>query len=150
MTGTIVTAAPQAAALPWQLPKTQPEWQAFINSLNSWRSQAPAWQALALQNSWVAYGTPYASAQYQIDLNGRVSLRGLIKSGTVTDGTVLATLPYAPSFEIATVALGNSGSAYSPVRLDVTTAGNILIYGASAFSGSYFVSLDQLSFSLAQ
>jgi hypothetical protein len=150
MTGTIVTAAPQAAALPWQLPKTQPEWQAFLNSLNSWRPQAPAWQPITLQNSWAAYGTPYASAQYQVDLNGRVWLRGLITGGTITDGTVLATLPYTPSFEIATLALANSGSAYSPVRLDITTSGNVLIYGASAFSGSYFVSLDQLSFSLAQ
>lgn len=150
LASTIVTGAPQAAALPQQLPKTQPDWQSFLNALNSWSPQAPAWQALTLQNGWTAQGAPYASPQWQIDKFGRVCCRGLIKGGTVTDGTVLATLPYAPSFEIASVALANSGSAYSPVCLDVATSGNVMIYGASAFSGTYFVSFDQLSFSLAQ
>jgi hypothetical protein len=145
-----ISAAIQPGVLPQQLPKTQADWQLFLNQLQSWRAAPPAWQTLALQNSWVAWGAPFASSQYQLDLNGRLYLRGLIKGGAVTDGTVLATLPYAPSFEIATIALGNNGSAYSPVRLDVTTAGNILLSGAGAFSGAYFISLDQLSFSLAQ
>jgi hypothetical protein len=105
---------------------------------------------VALENGWTNFGGQYASAQYQVDLNGRVYLRGLIGGGAVTDGTVLATLPYAPSFGIFGIAQANNGSANSPVSLDVTTAGNIVIYGASAFSGGYYVSLDQLSFSLAQ
>lgn len=149
LASTTVTGAPQATALPQALPKSQADWQLFLNALNTWRPQAPPWQPLTLQNSWVPFGAPFAAAQYQIDLSGHLYLRGVIKSGTVTDGTVLATLPYAPSFEVVTIAQANSGSAYSPVRLDVTTGGNIVIYGAGAFSGSYYVSLDQLNFSLS-
>ena len=140
----------QPTALPQQLPRTQSDWQQFLNALNTWQPGPPRWQNATLQNSWIAFGTPYAAPQYQLDLNGRVWLRGVIKSGVLTDGTVLMTLPYAPSFELLTFAPANSGSAYSPVRLDVTTGGNVVIYGAAAFSGSYYVSLDQLNFSLAQ
>lgn len=141
---------PQPARLPVQLPKSQPDWEAFLNALITWRPQPPQWQPLTLKNGWSASGAPYAPAQYQVDLNGRVSLRGLIKGGTVTDTTTLLSLPFGPSFELVTDALAYSGSAYGPVRLDVTAAGNLNIYGAAAFSGAYFVSLDQVSFSLAQ
>lgn len=110
---------------------------------------APSWTTLALQNSWAAYGAPYATAQYQVDLFGRVWLRGFIGSGVITDGTVLLTLPIAPSFRLVTVSQGYNGTAFSPVRIDVLTNGNVTIMGASGFSGAYGVGLDQISFSTA-
>jgi hypothetical protein len=150
------SAAPQAANLPPQLPKTQSDWTAFLNALSTWRPAPAAWQPLVLQNNWVAYGDYYAAPQYQVDLSGRVYLRGLITGGTVTDLTVLAVLPVSPSFDLVTIAQAYSGSAYSPVRLQVASnggaaaAGSLLILDAGSFSGDYFVSLDQVSFSLAQ
>lgn len=141
---------PQPAQLPLALPKTQADWQAFVNALSTWRPQPPAWQNLTLLNGWEAYSSAWAPPQYQVDLSGRLYLRGLIKPGTVTDGTTLLTLPVAPSFQPLTLAQAHSGSAYSPVRLDVQKSGNLIIYEASSFTSSGFVSLDQLSFSLAQ
>jgi hypothetical protein len=142
--------APQAAALPWALPKTTADWAAFVNSLNSWRPQAPLWQALTLQNSWIPYGGPSnASPQYQLDNFGRVFCRGLIRGGTVTDGTVISTIPLAPSKQLYTIGLGFNGTTSAPVSIDVDTSGNILLFGASSFSGTYFISLDQLNYSLS-
>lgn len=141
---------PQPAQLPQQLPKTQAEWQTFLNALSTWRPQPPAWQNLTLQNGWAPYGDFFAPPQYQVDLNGRVSLRGLIKPGIVTSGTALLSLPVGPSYELLIIAQAYSGSAYSPVRLDVTPAGNLEISDASGFTSSGFVSLDQVTFSLAQ
>lgn len=50
------------------------------------------WIALTLAASWVAWGSGYGSPQYRRK-NGRVQVAGLIKNGTITAGTVIATLP---------------------------------------------------------
>lgn len=140
--------SPYLAHLPHTLPKTQAEWQQFLNALQAWEGaiSSPKWLTPTLKNSWVFYGGSYNPPGYYQDVSGRVHVRGLIKSGTLTDGTVLATLPYFPPYEYLTVGMAYSGSAYSPVRLDVGLSGNILIYNASTFTGSYWVSLDGLSF----
>lgn len=49
--------------------------------------------APTLLNSWVNYGIGLSPAGYYKDPYGRVHLKGTIKSGTVTSGTVLFTLP---------------------------------------------------------
>lgn len=139
----------QPANLPQGLPKTQSAWQQFLTAISTWRPGPPAWNALTLENGWEAYGSPFASPQYQVDHESRLWCRGVMKAGTVTNGIQVATLPFAPDYELAAVGLGYSGSAYAPMRLDVTTGGAVLLYGASAFAGSYFVSLDNLSFSLS-
>lgn len=51
------------------------------------------WTSVALQNSWVSFGAGYGAAQYMRDANGIVHLRGVIKDGTATAGTLLFTLP---------------------------------------------------------
>lgn len=57
----------------------------------------PAWSTPTYQNSWVAFdagGTGnYGGLQYSKDPAGVVHLKGLMKSGTATAGTVIANLP---------------------------------------------------------
>lgn len=61
-----------------------------------------AWTNASLQNSWVAFGSPYATPGYTKDSLGSVRLRGVAKSGTVTTNTVIFTLPvgYRPSSDL--------------------------------------------------
>lgn len=47
----------------------------------------------ALLNGWVNYGSGYAPVSYVQDSIGRVSIQGLVKSGTIADGTPVFTLP---------------------------------------------------------
>jgi hypothetical protein len=149
------TQIPQLAQLERKLPAAQADWDRFRVELDRWRTtlQGMNWTAITLKNNWVAYGgTTFAPPAYYLDAAGRVFCRGLIKSGTVTDGTVLFTLPYTPSWEAITFAPAYSGgpATYVPARLDVQQSGNVVIYNAGTFTGGYFVSLDQLSFSLIQ
>lgn len=71
------------------------------------------WTTATLQNSWVAYGAPYATPQYRL-LNGWVGVEGGIKSGTVTAGTLLFTLPVGmrPLNSLVFPVLSGSTSAY--------------------------------------
>ena len=141
---------PQAAALPWQLPKPQADWERFLNTLNSWQPGAPLWNALTLQNSWVAFGAPYSGPQYQVDNYGRLYCRGVVKSGTVTDGTVVTVIPFAPPIQIEVMMCGAfSGAANAPVYYGIDTSGNLRVFGISSFSGSYNIVLDQITYSLA-
>ena len=50
------------------------------------------WFAPGLSNSWVDYGLGFNTTGYFRDSNGLVHIRGLIKSGTTTAGTLLFTL----------------------------------------------------------
>lgn len=59
-----------------------------------------AWQDLTLPGDWVAFGgTTFAAPQYAIDQGGNVNIQGIVKSGTVTPGTIIARLPagYRPA-----------------------------------------------------
>ena len=56
-------------------------------------SGAGSWQTPTLGSSWVPFSGDYDTLQYRRDHVGIVHLRGLIKDGTVTAGTVLFTLP---------------------------------------------------------
>lgn len=58
-----------------------------------------SWNTLTLQNSWVTYDATYGPCQYYKDALGIVHLRGLIKNGTTSTGTVIGNLPsgYRPS-----------------------------------------------------
>jgi hypothetical protein len=109
-----------------------------------------SWQPITLQNSWGAYGGGYAPPSYYVDASGRLYCRGLIQAGIVTDGTALFTLPFTPSYRVLTIAQAYSGSAYAPARLDVLTTGVVEVFDASGFSGSGWISLDQVSCSLIQ
>lgn len=98
------------------------------------------WTSLTLQNSWVAYGGIYASPQYTKGADGLVSLKGFIKNGTTTAGTIIATLPagYRPIGKVLAEAYCDSFYA----RIDVDTTGNITIYNGT----NGWLSLDGLTF----
>lgn len=86
-----------------------------------------AWTAPTLLNSWVNFGGAFANAGYRKDANGFVHLRGLIKSGTTTGGTVLFNLPagYRPSAGVVFPVASNG--AYGQIKVSETTAGNVTI-----------------------
>lgn len=51
------------------------------------------WESLSLLNSWVNFGSGFSTAQFIKHPGGLVEVKGFIKDGTATTGTVLATLP---------------------------------------------------------
>ncbi len=86
-------------------------------------SPAQSWTTPAtMQNNWVNYnspGTGYSPFSYIKGTDGVVMIRGLIKSGTATSGTILYNLPagYCPSKEVLFIT-ANAGPARA--RVDVT------------------------------
>ena len=58
-----------------------------------------SWNNLTLQNSWANYGGTWATAQYRKMPDGRVEVKGFIRYGVITTGTIIATLPtgYRPT-----------------------------------------------------
>lgn len=105
-----------------------------------------SWTAPSLGNSWVNFGSPYNNAGYYKDKSGRVHLRGLIKSGTTSAGTIIFTLPngYQPAAtELRHVIVSPEVIA----RIDIQTNGNVVI-GANLSSNAY-LSLDGVSFRAA-
>jgi len=91
----------------------------------------PVWNDLPIVAGWVNFDDSAVPASYSKDDFGKVHIRGVIKSGTVTDGTVIATLPsgYRPcadtSYPIADP--GASGAASITVR----SSGDMEVYGLS-------------------
>lgn len=81
-----------------------------------------AYQALTLVNSWVNFGGGAAPAEYYKDDFGNVKLRGIIKSGTTTPGTVILTLPVGnrPLYKIFAVVYCNTTSGQISVNPDGT------------------------------
>lgn len=109
-----------------------------------------AWQSPTLLNGWVNYNTSsFNPAGYFKDSFGVVHLRGLIKDGSVTAGTVLFNLPagYRPYRREVLPSLSyNSGSStYLLTRIDVSTGGDVIFMAGS----SSFLTLDGLTFRIA-
>jgi hypothetical protein len=106
----------------------------------------PEWITPTLLNGWVYYGAPYNTPGYYKDQFGRVWIKGLIKSGTTTNGTAVFQLPVdyrPPSQYLLTSATNDATFASKHCRIDVDTSGNVLIYDVS----SVWVSLDRINFS---
>ena len=97
------------------------------------------WTDLALQNSWVTY-PGFTTPQYTKSPDGIVTLKGLLSSGVVASGTVIAQLPagYRPSATVLATTI--SALAYS--RIDITAAGEIL----SRTTSNTWLSFDGVSF----
>jgi type II secretory pathway pseudopilin PulG len=94
-----------------------------------WPGANPNWTAPALQNGWVRYSVNYSNAEYIKGSDGIVNLRGLIKGGNVTNGTVIASLPvgFRPKNDIIcteTTYDPTNSSGYA--RIDVTSTGDII------------------------
>jgi hypothetical protein len=99
------------------------------------------WTNLTLQNGWVVYSSTFNSPQYTKGSDGLVTVKGLIKSGTATNGTVIANLPagYRPSKKLIFSSVANSHHA----RIDVASNGNITVEGDG---DAVWMSLDEISF----
>lgn len=98
--------------------------------------EAP-WRAPTLKNGWLNYGAGSGrpNAGYRIDENGRVWLRGFLKSGTIN--TAAFTLPagYRPIFPAGPfVSLANDVIA----RFDVETDGDVIVATNSIGSNTWF------------
>lgn len=103
------------------------------------------WHAMGtLQNGWVAY-PGYATPSYIKAADGVVTLKGLIRNGTTTSGTVIYTLPagYRPARTI----LGLASCVNAACRFDVTSTGDILIREGA---NSGWSALDSISFMAEQ
>ena len=104
-------------------------------------SGAPFTFAPTLLSGWVNYGEGFAAAGYYKGPDNRVHLQGLIKSGTVADGTVIFTLPegFRPlQKEILIVFVSGGGFG----RVDVNDNGSVV---AKIVNATY-TSLSGISF----
>jgi hypothetical protein len=102
------------------------------------------WTTYTYANGWHDLGSNWSTGQFKIDANGRVILKGVILGGTLTDGTVIFTLPLTARpvkdviVPIAMISTG-SGSNYH-LRIFAAT-GQAQIFGASA-TATGNISLD--------
>lgn len=101
----------------------------------------PVTFAPTLLSGWVNHGDGFAAAGYHKGPDNRVHLQGLIKSGTVADGTVIFTLPegFRPlQKEIFIVFISGGGFG----RVDVNDNGSVV---AKIVNATY-TSLSGISF----
>lgn len=98
------------------------------------------WTSLTLDNGWVTYSSGYNAPAYYRDSDGFVHIRGMIRSGTVANDLVVATLP--AGYRPARRELQNCYSNAGIMRCDVDASGNIRIYPST---NSWF-SLDNITF----
>lgn len=103
-------------------------------------SSYSSWTNLPLSNGWVVYSGSFTPPSYTKTADGVVTVRGLIKSGTVTAGTVLANLPVGYRPAERQIYTGNALDAYS--RIDVLANGDIQLRAGNAS----FTSLDSITF----
>lgn len=110
------------------------------------------WQPMSFSNGWSNHGGGNVTGQYRLwPLFNEVEIIGGLAAGTITSGTVIATLPagYTPADqqEIGVLIDNTSGGAggNSP-RLSVTTAGQLQVFNLP--SGTTFISIPPSMISL--
>lgn len=88
------------------------------------------WAKPTLLNSWVDFGGVYQTAAYKKHPDGTVELRGLIKDGTVLDGTIIFNLPekFRPQAQVRQATISNSNAAI----VEVLANGEVKVFLASA------------------
>jgi hypothetical protein len=116
-----------------------------INTSYMPNASSTTWSNLSFTNSWSNYGSPYASGQYTKTSDGIVHLKGLIRLGTNTYDTPIATLPagFRPKYRLLFTTMQNN-DAYS--RLDILPSGQVRYMGTS--NGYY--TLSNISFPAEQ
>lgn len=91
----------------------------------------------AFQNSWANEGTAgNETAAFKKTPQGSLLLKGYIDSGTITDGTVVFTLPagYRPTNNVRVSGVYVQGSAENSYHLVIQTDGDVTIEGVSGAS----------------
>lgn len=100
------------------------------------------WTAPTLLNSWVYYGSPYNPPGYYKDSFGIVHLRGLVKSGTMTNAIFTLPAGYRPANRQMNAAASFVSTTDAYGRIDVDNAGNVLPMAGS----NAFISMDNITF----
>ncbi len=92
------------------------------------------WCALTLANSWIWYGSPFSTPRYTKTSDGLVLLKGLLRAGTTTGGTVMASMPYGycPNQELLLAAAANGAWARIDISAGTASGCNVLAEGNSA------------------
>ena len=110
----------------------------------------PVWTPMSLTGGWSNAGSSYVTAQYRLwELINEVEIIGRIGGGTISAGTIIATLPYTPASVQELPLLSASGAtadqAYSPL-INVLTTGALQIYnvptGTTVIAFHDWISLD--------
>ncbi len=118
-------------------------------------STAATFTAIPLTSSWVNYGAIYTTATYTKAADNIVTLRGLIRYGSTTNGSTIATLPagYCPDARVlaGTQASGVAGTTASQTlgRVDVIWTGTncrLEYVTTSPDGGNPWFSLDGISY----
>jgi len=114
----------------------------FTQTMYYPNAAAPTWTTMTLKNSWVVFNSSSnATPQYTKASDGVVTLKGLIKSGSTSNGVVLFTLPagYRPAATLTFASMCND----LPCRIDVQADGDVLGRGVDSawttLSGLNFV-----------
>lgn len=101
----------------------------YSTSTQTWSCAAnESWTTVSsFSNSWLNYGSGYAPVSYRKGADGRVYLRGLVKSGTI--GLAAFTLPsgYRPTYPQSFVVETNGAAGFVFIATDgtvVPSAGN--------------------------
>jgi hypothetical protein len=106
------------------------------------RINPEAWIAPSLVNGWSNFGGVTQAAGYRKTPTGEVQLRGLIKDGTITEGTTLFTLPsgYRPAAQRSFPAIHGGNNV---CRITVESTGEVVIRGGT---NNAFLSLEPVRF----
>ncbi|HRN90082.1 MAG TPA: prepilin-type N-terminal cleavage/methylation domain-containing protein [Candidatus Saccharibacteria bacterium] len=100
-----------------------------------------SWSSMSLQNGWVIHGTPANTApEYTKTSDGVVTLKGLIKNGSTSNGVVITNLPagYRPADVLTFISACND----SACRIDIEPDGDVIGRGVS----SAWTSLSGINF----
>lgn len=92
-----------------------------------------------LKNGWVVFGSGHTKI-LAVKIGGAVIINAVMKGGAVADGTVLLTLPtgFIPSY-IQTSRLVVDKTKDNGARCNISTNGDILLYGISTISTSDYL-----------
>lgn len=100
-------------------------------------SSPVSWTPMPLLSSWVVYGATSNAPAYYQEANGRVWLKGRIKSGSLNANLFTVPMP-APAYTWRLVCTTNTGAGI----VTVLTNGTVQL----ASGGTTDVSLDSLSY----
>ncbi len=107
----------------------------------------PAWNTCQpqLQANWQNYESTYATAGFTKTSTSVVAMKGLIRTGTASAGTVICNLPvgFRPTARLIFLTSTAGGTEGAPARIDVATNGDVILdYGVN----NGWLSLDAIRF----
>ena len=85
------------------------------------KSEKSKWYDFTFENSWVNYGSTWQTAQYSIDSNGFVHLRGLINDGSTSADITSLPTGFQPVMDELFVVRTSAGTS----RVDIKTDGDV-------------------------